>query len=308
MARKTFQKNSQYFKKYQVKFARRRACKTDYLARKCLLSVPAAQADSKKHRLIVRFTNSKVICQIAYATMTGDFIVAQATSKELAKYGVNVGLTNFSAAYLTGLLCGRRMMTTYKVDKYALDTPVVGESGPVNFSEEDGDRRFTVHLDVGINATTKGAKVFAAMKGCSDSGVLVPFSEKCLFGYDSEEEKWDSEAFKARALGCHVAEYMKLIQSEDQDAYQRQFGEYIKNGIDADNLSATYEKCIQAIWADPSFQKKPQRTVTRTIADGVVTTSSGNKYKHFTKSTNAERKARLQTKLAKIASLIEATA
>ena len=58
---------------------------------------------------MVRFTNSNVICQIAYATIAGDVIVAQAQSKELTKYGIKFGFTNYAAAYATGLLLARRV-------------------------------------------------------------------------------------------------------------------------------------------------------------------------------------------------------
>ena len=53
--------------------------------------------------------------------MAGDIVVAAAYSHELSKYGLTVGLTNFAAAYATGLLLARRTLAkfgladTYKV-------------------------------------------------------------------------------------------------------------------------------------------------------------------------------------------------
>lgn len=47
--------------------------------------------------------------QIAYAKIEGDMIVCAAYSHELPKYGVSVGLTNYAAAYCTGLLLARRV-------------------------------------------------------------------------------------------------------------------------------------------------------------------------------------------------------
>ena len=58
---------------------------------------------------MVRFTNQNVICQIAYASIAGDVVVAAAQSKELVKYGVKFGFTNYAAAYATGLLLARRV-------------------------------------------------------------------------------------------------------------------------------------------------------------------------------------------------------
>lgn len=51
------------------------------------------------------------IVQIAYSKIEGDHIVSAAYSHELPKYGINVGLTNYAAAYCTGLLLARRVNT-----------------------------------------------------------------------------------------------------------------------------------------------------------------------------------------------------
>ena len=59
--------------------------------------------------MIVRFTNKDIITQIAYAKIEGDVIVCAAYSHELPRYGVKVGLTNYAAAYCTGLLLARRV-------------------------------------------------------------------------------------------------------------------------------------------------------------------------------------------------------
>lgn len=59
--------------------------------------------------MIVRSSNKDITCQIAYARLEGDKIVAAAYSHELPKYGVKVGLTNYAAAYCTGLLLARRV-------------------------------------------------------------------------------------------------------------------------------------------------------------------------------------------------------
>ncbi len=49
------------------------------------------------------------LVQIAYAKIEGDQIVCAAYSHELPKYGIAVGLTNYAAAYCTGLLLARRV-------------------------------------------------------------------------------------------------------------------------------------------------------------------------------------------------------
>lgn len=53
--------------------------------------------------------------QIAYAKIEGDMIVCAAYSHELPKYGISVGLTNYAAAYCTGLLLARRVRINFAV-------------------------------------------------------------------------------------------------------------------------------------------------------------------------------------------------
>jgi len=83
--------------------------KTDYYARKRLVIQDKNKYNTPKYRMIVRLTNKDITCQIAYARIEGDVIVGAAYSHELPRYGVKVGLTNYSAAYCTGLLLGRRV-------------------------------------------------------------------------------------------------------------------------------------------------------------------------------------------------------
>lgn len=67
--------------------------------------------------LIIRYlqqTNSiHFKMQVAHSRIEGDKIVCAAYSHELPKYGVKVGLTNYAAAYCTGLLVARRVRYTY---------------------------------------------------------------------------------------------------------------------------------------------------------------------------------------------------
>ena len=54
---------------------------------------------------------SMFVCfiQIAYARVEGDVIICAAYAHELPRYGIKVGLTNYAAAYCTGLLIARRV-------------------------------------------------------------------------------------------------------------------------------------------------------------------------------------------------------
>uniref|UniRef100_A0A673UMM1 Large ribosomal subunit protein uL18 n=1 Tax=Suricata suricatta TaxID=37032 RepID=A0A673UMM1_SURSU len=121
-------KNKAYFKRYQVKFRRRqREGKTDYCARKRLVIQDKNKYNTPKYRMIVRVTNRAVICQIAYARI-GDMIVCAAYAHELPKYGV--GLTNYAAAYCTGLLLAHMMEEMYKKAHAAIRESPLYEKKP----------------------------------------------------------------------------------------------------------------------------------------------------------------------------------
>merc|ERR1719361_2559587 len=98
-------------------------------------------------------TNRKVICQVAYATIRGDVIVTQATSKELQKYGIPVGHTNYAAAYATGLLVARRTLKHFGLDEmFKGKEELDGEDYHIE-DEENDQRPFKCILDVGIKST-----------------------------------------------------------------------------------------------------------------------------------------------------------
>lgn len=92
-------KNKQYFKRYQVKFKRRREGKTDYYARKRLIFQDKNKYNTPKYRLIVRLSNRDITAQIAYARIEGDRVVCAAYSHELPKYGVKVCVVVFVRPY-----------------------------------------------------------------------------------------------------------------------------------------------------------------------------------------------------------------
>jgi large subunit ribosomal protein L5e len=245
-------KNKAYFKRYQVKLRRRREGKTDYYARKRLIVQDKNKYNSPKYRLIVRFTNTNVICQIASAQVQGDKIVCAAYSSELPHYGVKVGLTNYAAAYCTGLLVARRLLKKTGLEKtYVGCTVANGEEYSVE-SLEDGPGPFRCYLDVGLTRTTTGARVFGAMKGAVDGGLDIPHSSKRFPGFNTETKEYDPEVHRQHILGIHVAEYMKKLLEDDEDAYKRQFSRYIKLGITSDDMEPMYKKAHEHIRKDPS--------------------------------------------------------
>ena len=167
----------------RVPFRRRREGRTDYRTRLGLLK-------SGETRVVVRRTNGNVIVQFVDWAETGDMVKTTAVGQELAKMGWKGSAKSTPAAYLTGLLAGKRAMET------GIDEAV---------------------LDIGRHAPVKGSKVFAALKGIVDAGVWVPHSDEMfpaedrLNGAFLDQEK-DFEAVKAAIGGTSAAN-----SSEDEE-------------------------------------------------------------------------------------------
>jgi len=284
-------KTKAYFKRFQVKFKRRREGKTDYYARKRLILQDKNKYNSPKYRLVVRKTNTDVICQIAFATIQCDQILAAAYSHELTNYGVKAGLKNYAAAYATGLLIARRVLAKLghnMAETYAGQLKPDGKHFIVEEAEGAERRPFYVLLDVGLNRTTTGAKVFAAMKGAADGGLEIPHSKamKQFPGFNSQSHKFDSRVLRKYIFGGHVSEYMKKLKEEDPDAYKRQFAEYVKAGVEPEKIEAMWTQAHAAIRKNPAHEptKKPEAPVHK-------------RYKQQ-KKNNKQRKDRIKQKLA----------
>jgi len=249
-------KNKQYFKRYQVKFKRRREGKTDYYARKRLIVQDKNKYNTPKYRLIVRLSNKDITCQIAYSRIEGDKIVCAAYSHELPKYGVKVGLTNYASAYCTGLLIARRLLKKLGLDQlYAGTTEVTGEEFNVEPLDE-GPGAFKCFLDVGLMKTSTGARVFGAMKGAVDGGLNIPHSVKRFPGFDGESKNFNAEVHRKHIFGLHVSEYMQQLAENDDEAYKKQFSQFIKLGVQPEAIEGIYKKAHEAIRADPVLKAK----------------------------------------------------
>jgi len=275
-------KNKAYFKRFQVKYRRRREGKTDYYARQRLVIQDKNKYNTPKYRLVVRRTNKDVIAQIAYSKIEGDYIMSAAYSHELPRYGVKVGLTNYAACYCTGLLLARRLLTKLNLaDTYKGQEEADGDQYMVE--EEEGPRPFQAFLDVGLARTSTGARVFGVLKGAVDGGLAIPHSQKRFPGYADGE--LDVEVHKNYIFGGHVSNYMDELEEEDEEAFKTQFSKYIAAGVDSDNLEEMYKKAHAAIRADPSPAKKSDKKVEK---------------KRFGEKrlTYDERKARVEAKKA----------
>jgi len=249
------QKNKAYFKRYQTKFRRRREGKTDYQARKGLCAQYKNKFNTPKYRMIVRCTNKDVVCQIAYSRMQGDIIVAAAYSHELPRYGLSVGLKNYAAHYCTGLLLARRVLNKFKLDElYVGQEEADGQEYNVE-PNDDGPRPFRCFLDVGLNRTTTGNKVFGALKGALDGGLDIPHNNKRFPGFDDESKEFDAETHCGYIFGSNIKDYMEALKEENDETYAKQFSKYIKEGIEPDQLEDLYSKVHENIRKDPAYKK-----------------------------------------------------
>lgn len=286
------QKSTSYFSRYQVKFRRRREGKTDYRQRKRLVCQDKNKYQSPKYRLVVRFTNRFVICQVVYSLVDGDRVLAQANSAELPRYGLKAGLKNYAAAYCTGLLVARRLLQKVGLDDvYEGNTEVDGQVVTTEYDkkkyyvdEVDEDKRpFRCLLDVGCKPTTTGCRIFGALKGAADGGLDIPHSEKRFPGYDRDAKEYDADTHRERIFGGHVGEYMEYLEEEDNQKYQEHFAAYIANDVAADGLEELYESVHAKIREDPSPAEKKAFTPDKS-------------FKKKSKLTLDERKAAVQAK------------
>jgi len=131
---------------YRVPFRRRREGRTDYRVRSKLLR-------GGRPRVVVRKTLNQTIVQFIVPDAKGDRVLATAQSLELKDHGWSAGTGNLPAAYLTGFLAGRRAAA--KGLKEAI-------------------------LDIGMQRPSRGGRLFAALQGLLDAGVVVPHDKAVL--------------------------------------------------------------------------------------------------------------------------------
>ncbi|CAL5348106.1 unnamed protein product [Camellia sinensis] len=184
-------------------------------------------------------------------------VLASAYAHELPCYGLEVGLTNYAAAYCTGLLLAPRVLKMLKMDdEYEGNVEATGE----DFSVEPAESRRPFHalLDVGLIRTTTGNHVFGALKVALDGGLDIPHSDKRFSGFLKESKHLDAEVHRKYIYGGHVVAYMKILMEDEPEKYQSHFVEYIKRGIEPDGIEELYKKVHAAIHAD-SIPKKSEK-------------------------------------------------
>jgi large subunit ribosomal protein L18 len=253
---------------YRVKLRRRREGKTDYQARKALVT-------SRKTRLVTRASNKNIEVQLIIAKPHGDEVLASANSRELIKsYGWRAPTGNIPAAYLTGLLAG-------------LQAKKAGIKEAI--------------LDIGLVSPTKGSKIFAVLSGVVDAGVEVPHSEEKIV---KERMKGEHIAKYARRLGVGSEEYTaKFSQYTAQGVAPEKISEHftkVKTDILAGSKSeklpkeaikpkiATIEKTSKATVEAASKKPTPKEKTPAKTKEEKPTEVVPAKERAVTKKTKAK--------------------
>ncbi|MEM4259670.1 MAG: 50S ribosomal protein L18 [Candidatus Woesearchaeota archaeon] len=157
------------YKKKRISFRRKIKGKTNYRKRLNLLK-------SRIPRLVIRISNKRIVSQITNYSSQGDTVILNVTSSDLRKKGWNYSLSNIPAAYLTGLLIGKKALSK-KIDN--------------------------VIPDIGFRTPVKGSKIYAVIKGAVDAKLNVPCDSSI---FPSQE----------RLVGEHIKKYATINKNEKQ--------------------------------------------------------------------------------------------
>lgn len=165
---------------YRVEYRRKRKGLTNYQKRLKLLK-------SGMYRFVARKSNNTMVCQVIEYDENGDKTIAAANSIALKKYGYKGHTGNIPAAYLAGYMCG------LKAKKKGVQKAI---------------------FDSGLYRSTKGSRLYAALKGFIDAGIEVNADEKVM----SEER---------RLQGYHIENYAKVLNSKNPEQYEKLFSKIV---------------------------------------------------------------------------------
>src|SRR3989338_4098840 len=174
---------------YTVAFRRKREGKTHYKKRLKLLT-------SGKPRLVVRKSLNNIQASIIKYDLKGDIVLVSAHSSELVKLGWKLNRGNIPSAYLVGILLGKKAKNKG-----------IGEA----------------ILDIGLNKSVKGSRLYAVLAGALDAGLNIPYDKEILPSMD-------------RIIGEHIAKYALELKKENAES-TKQFSNWIKNGIDPKKIT-----------------------------------------------------------------------
>ncbi|MDW0155265.1 MAG: 50S ribosomal protein L18 [Nitrososphaeraceae archaeon] len=210
---------------YTSTFRRIRERKTNYRKREKLLI-------GKKDFVTVNVSDQNVSAQLIRPELLGDKVMASVHSNELLSYGWKGSRKNIPSCYLVGLLLGKKCIQK-KITRAILYI---------------GKRHFTT-------------KIAACLKGMSEAGLEMPFSEEIL---PTEE----------RIQGNHIAEYAKKIKSND-DLYKSRFSSNLGSGLEPEKYPNHFSEVKDRIVNDKSENKSDKIPKTPKTAKAKASKKKG---------------------------------
>ncbi|MEK6808858.1 MAG: 50S ribosomal protein L18 [Nanoarchaeota archaeon] len=165
---------------YTVKFRRRREGITDYYKRLRLLK-------SGMPRLVIRKFLNTISAQIVTYSKHGDNVIVSAHSKELNDIGWNMSKGNIPSAYLVGLLLGKKAL------KKNINSAI---------------------LDLGLITSTKGSRIYSALKGAIDAGIDVPCNKEVLPAENRIKGNHIMEYSKQRNMQCNIGKLFEEVKDK----------------------------------------------------------------------------------------------
>lgn len=210
---------------YTSTFRRIRERKTNYRKREKLLI-------GKKDFVTVNVSDQNVSAQLIRPDLLGDKVMASVHSNELLSYGWKGSRKNIPSCYLVGLLLGKKCIQK-KITRAILYI---------------GKRHFTT-------------KIAACLKGMSEAGLEMPFSEEIL---PTEE----------RIQGNHIAEYAKKIKSND-DLYKSRFSSNLGSGLEPEKYPNHFSAVKDRIVNDKSENKSDKIPKTPKTAKAKASKKKG---------------------------------
>ena len=210
---------------YTSTFRRIRERKTNYRKREKLLI-------GKKDFVTVNVSDQNISAQLIRPELLGDKVMASVHSNELLSYGWKGSRKNIPSCYLVGLLLGKKCIQK-KITRAILYI---------------GKRHFTT-------------KIAACLKGMSEAGLEMPFSEEIL---PTEE----------RIQGNHIAEYAKKIKSND-DLYKSRFSSNLGSGLEPEKYPNHFSEVKDRIVNDKSENKSDKIPKTPKTAKAKASKKKG---------------------------------
>ena len=199
---------------YTSTFRRIRERKTNYRKREKLLV-------GKKDFVTVNVSDQNISAQLIRPELLGDKVMASVHSNELLSYGWKGSRKNIPSCYLVGLLLGKKCLQK-KISSAILYI---------------GKRHFTT-------------KIAACLKGLSEAGLELPFSESILPSED-------------RIQGNHIADYAKKLKAND-DVYKSRFSSNLGSGLEPEKYPTHFSEVKDKIVHDKAEKEKESEKTMKT--------------------------------------------